>query len=184
MAMKLKKEEYIKIFEDIMQNLVSDEAHQWLDRNGFFSAPASTKYHYVFAGGLFEHSLNVTLNLLTLTEKLKLQWSRPESPYLVGMFHDLCKIDQYIWNPILKKYEWNADQPYKGHGDKSVFYIEKNICELTEEEKACIRWHMGAFDEKENWTKYTTAIHEFKNVLFTHTADMMASHIDELEGKE
>lgn len=184
MAMKLTKPEYIEIFQNLMGDLVKEESLKWLDRNGFFSAPASTKYHYVFPGGLFEHSLNVALELISLTEKLKLTWSRPESPYIVGMFHDLCKIDQYIYNPILKKYEWNSDQPLKGHGDKSIVYIEKYICQLTDEEKACIRWHMGAFDEKENWTKYTNAIHEFKNVLFTHTADMIASHIDELEGKE
>jgi len=49
---------------------------------------------------------------------------------------------------------------------------------LTEEEVLCIRWHMGAFDEKENWNAYGKAIEKYPNVLWTHTADMVASKIE------
>jgi len=48
---------------------------------------------------------------------------------------------------------------------------------LTDEEIACIRWHMGAFDDKERWNNYRYAITQFPNVLYTHTADMIASTI-------
>lgn len=48
---------------------------------------------------------------------------------------------------------------------------------LTEEERLCIRWHMGAFDDKENWNCYGAAIEEYPNVLWTHTADMVASRV-------
>ena len=48
---------------------------------------------------------------------------------------------------------------------------------LTDEEIACIRWHMGAFDEKENWKHYSYAVSQYPNVLYTHTADMIASQI-------
>ena len=37
---------------------------------------------------------------------------------------------------------------------------------LTEEEIACIRWHMGAFDDSKNWNKYNLAIQKYPNVLF------------------
>lgn len=158
---------------------ISEEAYKYLSKNKFFVAPASSKHHLAYEGGLFEHSVNVTLNLGQLTENLGLKWERPESSMLIGLFHDLCKIDQYLWDPVLKKYVWNKDQPVLGHGDKSIKYIEDNIIKLTDEEKACIRWHMGAFDEKENWTNYTNAIHKYPNVLWTHTADMMSTHITE-----
>ena len=161
-----------------------EDASQWLKKNGYFTAPASSKYHLAYEGGLFEHSCNVALNLIHLTECLSLRWQRVQSPVIIGLFHDLCKIDQYIYDPILKKYVWNKDQPVTGHGDKSIKYIEDNVLKLTEEEKACILWHMGAFSEKENWTKYTTAIHKFPNVLWTHTADMMATHIIEQEAQD
>jgi hypothetical protein len=48
---------------------------------------------------------------------------------------------------------------------------------LTPEEVMCIRWHMGAFDEKENWQYYSRAVNKYPNVLWTHTADMIASQI-------
>lgn len=55
--------------------------------------------------------------------------------------------------------------------------VLSQLMEMTEEEAECIRWHMGAFDEKENWQWFTQAIHKFPNVLYTHQADMIASHI-------
>jgi len=48
---------------------------------------------------------------------------------------------------------------------------------LTPEEVMCIRWHMGAFDEKHNWKYYTAAVKKYPNVLWTHTADMIASQM-------
>lgn len=173
------EQQRIDCFKELMGDIVSEDALKWLRKNSFFKAPASTKYHFVYEGGLFDHSLNVAKTLIELTENNKLIWQRPESPKIVGMFHDLCKTDQYRYNPIFEKYEWNKDQPIVGHGDKSVKYIEEHILKLTDEEKACILCHMGAFDKQENWTVYTNNIHLFPNVLWTHTADMIASHIIE-----
>ena len=48
---------------------------------------------------------------------------------------------------------------------------------LTEEEAACIVYHMGAYTEKEKWDFYGRAIERFPNVLWTHHADMIASKI-------
>lgn len=142
---------------------------------GFFTAPASTKYHGAYEGGLFDHSLEVTVSLLELTEKLGLKWERPESPYIVGMFHDLCKCEKYIKDG--DSYTYNPDIILTGHGEKSVIMLQKYI-QLTDEEIACIRWHMGAF-EKDTWlwNYYGKAVEKYPNVLYTHTADMIASRI-------
>lgn len=75
--------------------LVTVNMIDWLTKNGFFYAPASTKYHGNYEGGLFNHSLSVAKHLVGLTESCQLKWKDCRSPYLVGMFHDLCKIDQY-----------------------------------------------------------------------------------------
>lgn len=163
----------------------------FLSMNGFFDAPASTKYHGAYPGGLFDHSMNVTRNLLTLTKNMNLHWGRIESPYIIGFFHDICKMDQYVQKPgqytadgqILNNgfhYEFNKNTMYKGHGDKSVLILS-TLTQLTEEEVACILYHMGSFTEKELWNDYTGAIHAFQNVLFTHMADMMAAHITEVD---
>lgn len=92
-----------------------------------------------------------------------------------SMLHDLCKCDSYIHNPD-GTYSYNPDILLPGHGDKSVILAQK-IVDLTDEEMACIRWHMGAFDDKENWDKYGKSIEKYPNVLWTHTADMMAARI-------
>lgn len=143
---------------------------------GFFTAPASTKYHGNYEGGLFDHSFTVTKSLLSLTRRLELKWDRKESPYIVGMFHDLCKCDQYI-SKSDGTYEYNKNLILPGHGEKSVILAQRFL-NLTEEEIICIRWHIGAFDEKEMWDKYGKAVEAYPNVLFTHTADMMASRIN------
>ena len=46
------------------------------------------------------------------------------------------------------------------------------------EEIICIRWHMGAFEtDTKMWDYYGKAIEKYPNVLYTHTADMIASRI-------
>lgn len=166
-----------------LSEIVKEDFLKWLAENGFFTAPASTKYHGNYEGGLFDHSF-VVMNLLAeLSAANDLKWKRPASPFLVGMFHDLCKIDQYridnstpytVGEPT--RYEYNPNTMYKGHGDKSIILLSQ-FTTLTDEETACIRYHMGAFTEKEEWRDYTRAVHAFPNVLWTHQADMLASHV-------
>ena len=158
--------------------LVPVDMIDYLVSYGFFTAPASTKYHGAYEGGLYQHSVAVTKFLLRLTDDNKLIWRNERSPYIVGMFHDLCKIDQY--RPFMDGesvgWEYNPDTLLKGHGEKSVMLLSQ-FYRLTEEEICCIRYHMGAFTPKEEWNDYTGAIHAYPNVLWTHQADMLASHV-------
>lgn len=183
-------EERINMFDELMGKPDSNDFKEYLIKNGFFTAPASTKHHGAYEGGLFDHSYNVAKALVELTEKNNLKWQDPRSPYIVGMFHDLCKIDNYkmiVNDPGKEMFggeikgrtfiiEYNNDFLIPGHGDKSVMYLASHI-KLTEEEVMCIRWHMGAFDEKLNWKFYSAAVKKFPNVLWTHQADMIASQI-------
>lgn len=179
------------------EDLVSPDMLKYLALNHFFTAPASTKYHGNYEHGLFEHSFAVAKFLVQLTEDNHLIWKNPRSPYIVGMFHDLCKIDQYIpqyemreeleQSPLndpkpmkfvktLCGYEYNPDTLLKGHGDKSVMLLSQ-FYTLTDEEIMCIRYHMGAFTDKSEWNDYTRAVSQYPNVLWTHHADMLASHV-------
>ena len=159
--------------------LVTLDSLDWLISNGFFTAPASTKYHGNYEGGLFDHSLSVARHLVGLTESCGLKWQNERSPYIVGIFHDLCKIDQY--RPFMDGesvgWEYNPDTLLKGHGDKSVMLLSQ-FYTLTDEEIMCIRYHMGAFTPKEEWNDYTRAVKNYPNVLWTHQADMLASHVE------
>lgn len=143
----------------------------------FFVAPASTKYHGAYAGGLFDHSMNVANVLCYLTgAEMAEPWMRPESPFLVGIFHDFTKIGKYTVNDTGDGFKWSpaTDRPiYGGHGAESVIRVQQLI-QLTVEESLCIRFHMGAY-EKDDWEAFDKAIKQYPNVLWTHTADMIAS---------
>lgn len=155
----------------------------WLVNKGFFTAPASTKYHGAHEGGLYQHSTSVMKFLVQLTKDNDLHWQDERSPYIVGMFHDLCKIDQYRIDNSLPymvgeptRYEYNTNTLLKGHGEKSVMLLSQ-FYTLTDEEIMCIRYHMGAFTDKSEWNDYTRAVRNYPNVLWTHQADMLASHV-------
>ena len=189
------KERFDLCMSTKLGDILSEEFKTYLLANGFFSAPASTKYHGAYEGGLFDHSFAVMNFLVELSAKNDLKWQRAESPFIVGMFHDLCKIDNYrhpiIEEPYIEelsngskvhhfydksKWEYNPNPQFTGHGDKSIILLSQHIV-LTEEEALCIRYHMGAFVEKDEWKDYTNAIHRYTNVLWTHQADMLASHV-------
>ena len=177
------KERFDLCMSTKLGDIISEEFKTYLLANGFFSAPASKKHHSAYEGGLFDHSFAVMNFLVELSAKNGLKWQRAGSPFIVGMFHDLCKIAQYrVDNSIPytvgepTRFEYNPNTQFKGHGDKSIILLSQHIV-LTEEEALCIRYHMGAFVEKDEWRDYTNAIHRYANVLWTHHADMLASHV-------
>lgn len=173
----MNKNDRIKLYKQFMPVLTDSHGTLVLTRLGFFDAPASTKYHGAYQGGLFDHSYEVAKNLVEMTEKLGLEWERPISPYIVGMFHDICKCDNYKFDIETDRYIYNPDIIIPGHGDKSIMILSKYM-QLTDEEIACIRWHMGAFEtDTKMWEYYGRAIEQYPNVLYTHTADMFASRI-------
>lgn len=157
--------------------LSGDQIHQ-LDEMGFFTAPASTKYHGNYVGGLFDHSWAVMQSLIDMTVKMNLEWKNPASPMIVGLFHDLCKCDNYVVSMSTEdgvEFDYNNNILLKGHGEKSVMLLS-NMMTLTDEEILCIRYHMGAYNTDE-WDLYDRAIRSYQNVLWTHTADMFASKV-------
>ena len=76
--------------------------------------------------------------------------------------------------------EGDPDAVLKGHGEKSVMLLSQHLS-LTMEEILCIRYHMGAFVDQKEWNDYTRAVHMCPNILWTHTANMIAAHILEID---
>lgn len=102
--------ERIEKFNNLMGDIVPPEVKKDLLEKGFFTAPASTKYHGNYEGGLFDHSYMVAHYLKKLTEECRLDWQNPRSPLLVGMFHDLCKMDNYQHPVIAETYRRRGNQ--------------------------------------------------------------------------
>lgn len=151
----------------------TEEFDNWLLNIGYYAMPASLRYHGVRSGDLYRHSLEVANQLQNMTDKLGLQWEREDSPMIVGLLHDVCKCDDYV----LRGRKWLSNRNKSdGHGSKSIRMLKDHI-ELTNEETQCILYHMGAFVDREEWGDYTRAVQTCPNVLYTHTADMIASQI-------
>jgi hypothetical protein len=143
---------------------------------GYFSQPASIKHHLACQQGLVVHSNNVTKNLLKISESMYICWPRPESPYLVGMLHDLVKCHCYKWTG--DGYEY-CQPNYPGHGIASVMFASELGISLFHEEIMAITYHMGMFNISKEYTKeeFDAALkgRDSRFILAMHYADWDAS---------
>ena len=97
-----KKEEFISLYQSRITREGADKLLEYLDspQSDFFTAPASTRFHGSYEGGLLEHSLNVYyclydyLNRDRVKEMYNISCSE-ESIAIVSLLHDLCKINCY-----------------------------------------------------------------------------------------
>lgn len=170
----------------------AEEFLEWLSGTDFFTAPASTRFHLSEPGGLCQHSLNVYSRMIQLVRAVCPDdaANMERTAGIVSLLHDVCKAGFYGTEMRNKKDEsgkwvqvpfYTVDDkfPY-GHGEKSVFLIER-FMRLTTEEAVAIRWHMGGFDEAVRGGSYSVgaAYDKYPLALLLHMADMMASHFDE-----
>lgn len=191
------KERFVNIYKEHISRPGSDKLLEYLlsDRCDFFTAPASTRYHGAYEGGLCEHSMNVYNCLCSYLERERvkdeygLDYS-DETIAIVALLHDICKVNLYKTSKRNKKdengkwievpyYEYNDTLPY-GHGEKSV-YIVSGFMRLTREEAMAIRWHMG-FSGEENTNTIGKALDMYPLALAAHIADMEATFY--IEGKQ
>ncbi len=191
------KEEFISIFNENIKREGADKLLDFLaNKSDFFTAPASTRYHNAFEGGLLRHSLNVYKCLVAYLERgrvkdmYKLEASA-ETAAIVALLHDLCKVNIYHvsyrnskndktgqWEKV-PYYEIRDSLPY-GHGEKSVYMIS-GFMRLTREEAMAIRWHMG-FSGTEDKNTIGRALEKYPLAFALSVADMEASYF--LEGSE
>ncbi len=191
------KEEFISIFNENIKREGADKLLDFLEnKSDFFTAPASTRYHNAFEGGLLRHSLNVYKCLVAYLERgrvkdmYKLEASA-ETAAIVALLHDLCKVNIYRvsyrnskndktgqWEKV-PYYEIHDTLPY-GHGEKSVYMIS-GFMRLTREEAMAIRWHMG-FSGTEDKNTIGRALEKYPLAFALSVADMEASYF--LEGSE
>ena len=191
------KERFIQIYNENIKREGADKLLDFLEnKSDFFTAPASTRYHNAFEGGLLRHSLNVYDCLCDYMERprIKEQYkltASAETIAIVALLHDICKVNFYKvslrnakneqtgqWEKV-PYYEINDTLPY-GHGEKSV-YMVSGFMRLSREEAMAIRWHMG-FSGIEDKNSIGKALEMFPLAFALSVADMEASYF--LEGCE
>ena len=186
-------ERFKEIFRhDIMSRSGAEGLFNWLEQSDFFTAPASTRFHGAFEGGLVVHSVSVYE---------RLEWENPQTRAIAALLHDLCKVNFYKpkWNNVKVycengskwdkggKFEWEQHQGYEiddqlpyGHGEKSVYLI-RNHMGLTEEEALAIRWHMGGFDATVRGGEtygVNSTFERYPLAVQLHIADLKATYLD------
>lgn len=162
---------------------LSEEQIQKLRDVGYFEAPASRKHHLAEPGGLAIHSTNVTYWLLKLSETMEVKWPRPESPYLVGMLHDLvkCRCYRVVSDAEQDKFEY-VQTEYPGHGVQSALIAAEVGIELRREEIAAIVYHMGMFGIGREYTdkEFNASLAKFpQQIIATHCSDWWAARVTE-----
>lgn len=178
------KERYKKLLNKLGED--GEKIYQYLDSTDFFTAPASTRFHGSYEGGLAEHSYNVYVALQKIKEDLFRERYSIETLIKVSILHDICKCNFYkestrnVKNEDTGKWEqvpyYTIEDliPY-GHGEKSVMLANK-IIDLTDEEMFAIRFHMGFSEPKELYNALGEAMNKYPLVLALHMADLYSTY--------
>ena len=196
------KEDFIALLKRIKrQNADIDGLIDKLVNSDFFSAPASTKNHSAFEGGLVRHSLNVYNNLNRLVEDKGLNIPQ-DSILICGLLHDISKMNFYEvaiknkkvyskdgskWDD-LGRFDWVSEKGwaakpvedrfvYGNHEETSEFMIRYYIPLRVEESVAILCHHGGkGYDSHDSYDKM---FGRYKLATLLHLADMLATFVDE-----
>lgn len=174
-------------YRSTLSPYVSPELMEFIDSSDFREAPASTRFHGSYRGGLCEHSLGV-LKAMRFHARLAHNMYSEEQLVRTALLHDICKIDTYKPERRNRKnaqgrweeYDtWTTDDPYPaGHGSKSVSLALEYGTRLTRDEIMAITHHMGAYNlAGMDLSIYGSATEKCPLVLITHWADLTESKL-------
>ncbi len=186
-AGKSVKEKFIEAYNTAITRQGSKELLEWMLKTDFFTAPASSKFHSAYEGGLCEHSLNVYNAMID-----RYNDGKPDESYAIAaLLHDLCKAEFYklgsrnVKNETTGQWEkvpfYSIEDKFPfGHGEKSVFLIER-FMRLKVDEAIAIRWHMGGFDDAARGGSFAIngAFEKYPLLVKLHIADIEATYLME-----
>jgi len=204
MGMPEVKEQFISTYRQYVRRFGSEQLLSWLCSTDFFEAPASTRFHSSFAGGLALHSLYVFRRMANNCVgeyqrkygSTALPQELTESVAVVALLHDVCKANFYKTDYKNKKiysengskrdaagcFDWESvpyytvEDPFPlGHGEKSVFLINEHM-RLSRDEALAIRFHMGDFSDRNTGQAYDLC----PLAIQLHIADLQAPYLDEV----
>lgn len=185
------KQKFIEYYQANIHREGADRLLEWLQTTDFFTAPASTRYHCACPAGLVMHSINVYE--VMMEKHFDPETDSAESFALCALLHDVCKAQFYkvssrnVKNERTGQWEKVPDYviedafPY-GHGEKSVFLIERFV-RLKPAEATAIRWHMGGFDDAARGGNFSISVayDKYPIAVKLHLADLEATYLREKE---
>ena len=184
--LEAQKQEFLTICRTEIHREGLEDLLEWLCKADFFTAPASTRYHGGYAGGLCQHSIDVYQYAQQLSFLMPSAPSE-ESLAVAALFHDVCKVNLYkvdkrnqkidgVWREV-PVYVIEEKFHFGGHGSKSVFLVQQ-FMKLTTEEAAAINCHMGFSDGSATTVRdVSSAYQQFPLAWLTHVADEAATFL-------
>lgn len=182
------QERFITLCREKIRRPGLDDLLSWLTdpkRCDFFTAPASTRYHGAYEGGLCEHSLDVWDYAQKFASACDCEIPE-ESLLIASLFHDLCKVNFYgieyrnqkvdgEWQKV-PVYTVNEKFAYGGHGSKSVFLTER-FMRLEVSEAVAINCHMGYSEGGDSIRDVSKAYENCPLAWIIHVADEAATFL-------
>ena len=182
------KQEFLTLCRENIHREGLEDLLNWLQterRSDFFTAPASTRFHGAYKGGLCEHSLDVYAMAKKAISAYELDLSE-ESVAISALFHDLCKVNFYkedfrnqkigdTWQRV-PCYTIEEKYCFGGHGSKSVFLVQQ-FMRLKADEAAAINCHMGATSGGDSVRETSSAYQAFPLAWIIHVADEAATYL-------
>ena len=185
------KQKFIEYYQANIHREGADRLLEWLQTTDFFTAPASTRYHCACPAGLVMHSINVYE--VMMEKHFDPETDSAESFALCALLHDVCKAQFYKVSSRNVKNErtgqWEKVPYYViedafpyGHGEKSVFLIERFV-RLKPAEATAIRWHMGGFDDAARGGNFSISVayDKYPIAVKLHLTDLEATYLREKE---
>ena len=198
------KKEFIDLINSIQRDFNKEKLIDWLEnKSDFFTAPATTKYHGSYEGGLCEHSLNVYYALRNLNygympelcqteEEIKQDIHKykydEDTLKIVGLLHDISKAnyyEKYQKNVKDKNGNWTQVEEYKVKEDRFIFgsdeqtadFMVSTFIPLTLDEHIAILHKTGgrAFDATQ--TSIPTIFEHCELAVLLNCADLLSCYI-------
>ena len=201
------KQEFINLINKIeRESFKKDLFFSKMENSDFYYAPASTKYHNNFKGGLVDHCLNVYYRLINLVKLAGLEDRvSDESCIIVALMHDLAKRNFYSISIRNKKkysesgkrddrdgngrYDWvsvpgyivadSSERFLYGNHEQTSEFMASQFIDLTVEESVAILHHMGGLSFDSTKEDYFSIYRRYPLALLLFEADMIAACIDE-----
>lgn len=194
------KETFINLINSIKRTFDKEKLINWLTKSDFFEAPASTRYHCNYEGGLCQHSLNVYYSLKALCETFATDYKEEngkeiatprfdsDSIIIVSLFHDISKTnfyERYFRNVKNERGEWEQKADYRivdqqkrfifGNHEETSEYMARSFIPLTVEESVAILNHMGGKSFDSAQTDLSVVYGKYNLACLLHVADTLAT---------
>lgn len=200
------RDRYLELVEGIQrEGMRFKDLIEYLNTSDFFTAPASTRFHSSFKGGLCVHSLNVYDNMKKLQDVYpQFAGITEDSIRIVALCHDFAKIGYYIeaaknvkvYSPSGNKhdsmgnYDWQSVPVYTvddakrflyGNHETTSEYLTRCFIPLSVQESIAILHHHAGMSKDCAQDNITEIFNRNPLAFLLHMADMMSTYVNESE---